>query len=139
MVTIVMFHVPSLGHHPVEPITQAVPQPPDGEFESIPPVLVGMALIVATMAGVMRNHGPSGEGEGGEGKDGEESHSESHGEHSDDSADVGPEDHFVEVADVCIALVSLEFFAEFLHVGGEGIVVVAFDPLVAFSEFGFRS
>jgi hypothetical protein len=139
MVTIVVFHIPSLGHHPIEPITQAVPQPPNGEFESIPPVLVGMALVVATMAGVVRNHGPSGEGKGGQGNDREESHSESHGEHSDGSAEVGPEDHLVEVADVCIALIFLEFFSEFLHVGSEGIVVVGFDPLVAFREFGFRS
>jgi hypothetical protein len=98
-----------------------------------------MALVVPAMAGVMSNHGPSSEGEGGQSHDGEESHSESHGENSYGSADVGPEDHLVEVADVCMALVSLEFFAEFLHVSSEGVVVVGFDPLVAFGKLGFRS
>jgi len=139
MVAIVMFHVPSLWHHPIEPITHAVPQSTHCEFESIPPVLVGMALVIAAMTGVMRNHGPSGEGEGGQRNNGKESHSESHSEHSDGSADVGPEDHFVEMADVCISLVSVQLFSEFLHVSSEGIVVVGFDPLVAFGEFGFGS
>lgn len=63
-------------------------------------------------------------------------HAQSHGEHSHQSTNVAPHDHFVEVTDVSFALVLFEFVSEFLHVGGEGVVVVGFDPLVAFCELG---
>lgn len=60
MVTVVVLHVPSLWHHPVEPVTQAVPERTDGKLETIPTLLVRVALIVAAVTGVVGNHRPTG-------------------------------------------------------------------------------
>ena len=61
-----------IGHHPIEPIAQTVPEAADGEFESVPPLLVGVDPVVSAVAGVVRDHGPAGEGEGGEGREGKD-------------------------------------------------------------------
>ena len=65
-----MLNVPRLGHHPVEPVVQPVPEAADGELEPAPARLVGVAPVVAAVASVVRNHGPPAEGPGGKGNDG---------------------------------------------------------------------
>jgi len=138
MMTVVVFHIPSLGHHPIEPITHALPGPTNGELEPIPTTLIGVAFIIPPMASVVGNHCPPGKGKGRQGRDRDDTHTKSHGEHSDQSAHVTPHDHFVEMTYVSVALVLFEFISEFFHVGGEAVEVEGFDPLVGLGELGRR-
>mmetsp|Transcript_18665 Transcript_18665/g.32096 ORF Transcript_18665/g.32096 Transcript_18665/m.32096 type:complete len:274 (+) Transcript_18665:613-1434(+) len=136
MMPIVVLHVPRLGQHPIEPIAQAFPGSADGKFESVPTVLVGVALVVSTVAGVMSDHRPASEGECGQCDDRDGVDAESHGEHAHESAGVGPHDHFVQVFDVRGTLVLLELVSELLDVFREGIEVEVLDPLVGWGELG---
>jgi hypothetical protein len=136
--TVVVFHIPSLGHHPIKPITHAPPGTTHSELEPIPTTLVGVAFIIPTMTSVVCNHCPSGEGKGRQRHNGDDANTKSHGEQSNQSAHVTPHDHFVEVTNVSVALVLFEFISEFFHVGGECVEVEGFDPLVGLGEFGSR-
>ena len=112
---VVVLNVPSLRHHPVcrggerktesegcwevavvaasltEPVTSAVPHRTDGKLEAVETTFVGVALVVAAVASMVRNHSPAREGESGE---------HNHGENIDpvheggakEEACVGPED-----------------------------------------------
>ena len=64
MMTVIMLHVPGLGHHPVEPVIESAPEGTDCELEPMPAFFIGMALVITSMARVMSDHGPSGEGPG---------------------------------------------------------------------------
>jgi hypothetical protein len=134
--TVVVFHIPSLGHHPIEPIAHALPGSTNSELEPIPTALVGVAFIIPPMTSVVRNHCPPGEGESRQRHDGDDTHTKSHGKQPHQSAHVTPHDHFVKVTHISVALVLFEFISEFFHVGGEGIEVEGFDPLIGLGELG---
>jgi hypothetical protein len=82
------------------------------------------------MTGVVRNHCPPCEGESRQRHDGDDTNAKPHGKQTHQAARVTPHDHFVEMAYISVALVLLEFFSEFFHVGGEAVKVEGFDPLV---------
>ena len=117
-----------------EPIANATPSAADGKLEAVPTSLVGVAAIVSTVAGVVGNHGPPGEGPGGQGKDRDEVHAQSHGQNANGRAGVGPADHLVEMADVGLSLLLLELVAQSLDVGRKGCNVEVLDPLVLLFE-----
>jgi hypothetical protein len=130
MVTIVVFHIPSLGHHPIEPITHTVPRSTDSKLEPIPTTLVGVAFIIAPMTSVVRNHCPPCEGKSRQGHDGYDTNAKPHGKQTHQAAHVTPHDHFVQMTYISVALVLFEFISEFFHVCGETVEVEGFDPLV---------
>lgn len=158
---VVVLHVPGLWHHPIKPIAHSVPERADGELESVPAILVGVDFVVAAVAAsareeaelgqkqnarmnfargsvpcVMCDHCPSSEGEGREGDNREDAHTESHRGHAHDAAEVAPEHHFLQVADVGLALILFQLVAKAFHVGGKSIVVVRRQPLVVFGLGG---
>jgi hypothetical protein len=138
MMTVVMFDIPRLGHHPIEPIAHTLPSSTNGELEPIPTTLVGVAFIIPPMTSVVRNHCPPGKGKCRQRHNGDDANTESHGKHSHQSAHVTPHDHFLEVSNVSVALVLFEFISELFHVGGEAVEVEGFDPLIGLGELGSR-
>ena len=131
-----MLHIPSLRHHPIEPIAHPGPQRPHGEPKSIPAILIRVDLIVPPVTRVMSHHGPPSEREGAQRHNGDQMHTVAHGEHAHDAAQIAPQHHFAQVADVGFALVGLELFAQAFHVQGEGVVIVGGDPFVVRGQFG---
>lgn len=125
-----MLHIPRLRHHPIEPIAHPGPQGPHGESKSIPAILIRVNLIVPPVTRVVSHHRPPREREGAQRHDGHQVHSVAHGEHAHDAAQIAPQHHFAQVADVGLALVGFQLFAQALHVEGEGVVIVRGDPLV---------
>ena len=93
-----------------------------------------MAAIVSTVAGVMSNHGPTGEGPRAESDDTNKVDAEAHGKDTNGSTGVGPANHLVEVTNVGIALLLLQLVAEGLDVGRKGYDVEVLDPLVLLLE-----
>lgn len=108
VVTVVVLDVPSLWHHPVEPVSESVPEGSHGELETVPATLVRVDLIVTTVAGVVSDHSPTGEGPRREGDDGDEGYAVAHGGDAHEGAEVRPEHDLVKVGDVGGALVFLE-------------------------------
>jgi hypothetical protein len=136
MMTVVVFHIPSLGHHPIEPITHTLPGSTDCKLEPIPTTLVGVAFIIPPMTSVVGNHCPPGKGKGRQGHDGDGTHTKSHSKQPHKSTHVTPHDHFVQMTHVSVTLVLFEFISEFFHVGGECVEVEGFDPLIGLGELG---
>mmetsp|Transcript_7581 Transcript_7581/g.17711 ORF Transcript_7581/g.17711 Transcript_7581/m.17711 type:complete len:282 (-) Transcript_7581:124-969(-) len=139
VMAVVVFDIPCLGHHPVEPVAHAAPGPAEGKLEPIPPLLVGVDPVVSAVARVVRHHGPPGERERAQRKDREEVDAVSHRGEPDKGTHVAPHDHLLQVGDIGGALLLLELIAELLDIGGECVVVEGLDPLVAASELGFRA
>jgi len=108
VVTIVMFNIPRLRHHPVKPVEKTPPERSNGKLKSVPTLLIWMALIISSMTGVVSNHGPSGESPGGQTNDSCKVDAKSHGEHSNEGAHVGPPNHFIQVAHIIVSLLLFE-------------------------------
>jgi len=134
-----VFNIPCLRHHPIKPITQSVPEAINGEFESIPSFLVGVALVVSTVTRVVSNHGPSSEGEGGQGENGNNVHTEAHGEHADKTTGVGPHDHLLEMTDIGRPLVPPKFFSKLLQSAVKASKSKVFSHSSDFASFGSDS
>ena len=126
-----MFNIPGFGHHPIKPVSKTSPESSNGELESVPTLLTWMAFIVSSVTSVVSNHGPSGEGPGGKTNNGNEVNAESHGQHSNGSAEVGPSNDFIEVADIIVSLFLFKSFSEFLDFLSKGFNVEGWDPLVS--------
>ena len=86
------------------------------------------------MAGVMGDHGPTGEGPGGQGEDGDEVDAQSHGQHANGGAGVRPADHLVQMTDVGLTLLLLKLLTEGLDVGRKCDDIEVLDPLVLLLE-----
>ena len=117
-----------------EPIADTTPCATERKLESIPPSFVGVAAIVSTVAGVVSNHGPTGEGPSAESDDAHEVNPQSHGEQTNGGTSIGPGNHLVEMTNVGIALLLLELVSQCLDVGSECYYVKILDPLVFLLE-----
>mmetsp|Transcript_21555 Transcript_21555/g.27201 ORF Transcript_21555/g.27201 Transcript_21555/m.27201 type:complete len:119 (-) Transcript_21555:113-469(-) len=110
--TIVVFYVPGLWHHPIKPVRDTAPEGSNGELKSVPSALIWVALVVPTMASVMGNHGPSGKGPCGEGHNTDEVYTETHGEKTNRCTEVRPSYNFVQMTYIVFSLLLLQFFSQ---------------------------
>mmetsp|Transcript_25621 Transcript_25621/g.71599 ORF Transcript_25621/g.71599 Transcript_25621/m.71599 type:complete len:375 (-) Transcript_25621:155-1279(-) len=131
VVTGVVLDVPGLGHHPVKPVIPAPPQGGQRELEARPAALaLRVALLVAAVAGVVGDHGPSGKDVQRDADDGKDVDGEAHGHEAEGRAHVGPHDHAVQVGHVLRPLRVLELLAQGADLLVEAVVVEVLDPFV---------
>mmetsp|Transcript_504 Transcript_504/g.1447 ORF Transcript_504/g.1447 Transcript_504/m.1447 type:complete len:553 (+) Transcript_504:127-1785(+) len=139
VVEVVVLDVPRLGQHPVEPVHSAPLHGPECEAERGEASGAIVLLVVAAVAGVVRNHRPPGHGPQRQAHHGDEVGLHPHGGDADGAAEVGPEDHALQVLDVRLALPFLEPAAQLAALLAKGGEVDARDPLVLGRHCGRRS
>mmetsp|Transcript_23325 Transcript_23325/g.68590 ORF Transcript_23325/g.68590 Transcript_23325/m.68590 type:complete len:366 (-) Transcript_23325:70-1167(-) len=139
VVQLVVLDVPRLGQHPVEPVHSAPLHGPECEAERGEASGAIVLLVVAAVAGVVRNHRPPGHGPQRQAHHGDEVGLHPHGGDADGAAEVGPEDHALQVLDVRLALPFLEPAAQLAALLAKGGEVNARDPLVLGRHCGRRS
>ena len=136
---IIMFHIPRLGKHPVEPVEESAPDAANSKAEAVESSGF-LAVIVPSVAGVVGNHGPAGCGSNRQtdswqnvvvGK--------SHTGKSHQSEHVGPQDHLVQVGNIRGSLFVGETLSKLLNVLAECFQVHLVDPLVILVQSGFAS
>ena len=130
--TVVVLDIPGLWHHPIKPVEHTIPETSSGKLESIPAVLVRMALVISAVTSiekanelklashtiittsgskdlrVMSNHCPASEGERRQGQDGDDVHTKSHGELTYYSTGITPHDHLIKMLYISRALILLQ-------------------------------
>mmetsp|Transcript_4025 Transcript_4025/g.8069 ORF Transcript_4025/g.8069 Transcript_4025/m.8069 type:complete len:430 (+) Transcript_4025:85-1374(+) len=101
VMTGVVLDIPSLGHHPVEPIIESTPSRAKSELETRPARLgLGVAVLVATVAGVVGNHSPPRASVERQTHNCHEVDRETHTKQTDRSEGVGPEKHPFEMGNI---------------------------------------
>lgn len=138
VMTVVVFDVPRFGHHPIEPIAEAIPERSNSELEAVPTFLVGVDAIVASVTHVVRNHGPARESPGRERHDGNGIDDVSHGEESNGRTQIAPTHHLVQVLHVGVALLRPQLFPQITNVPRKGVDVESLDPGLVRRQF-FRT
>ena len=134
VVTIVVLNVPCFGEHPIKPVIESSPRGTNRKLESRPSVLVRMALFVTSVASVMSNHGPSGEGVQGQSHDSDGIHTEAHGQKSHSCETVRDKDHAVQMVHIIGSLFGLQLFAQSPDFFSESLKVKLANPFVALTE-----
>eukprot|EP00967_Tisochrysis_lutea_P016747 scaffold18907_cov33-Tisochrysis_lutea.AAC.3 len=154
MVQVVMLHIPCLWKHPVEPVHSAAAQRAKSKAHRRETARSIVLLVVPAMASMAVTHcqaftrtpqrdsvdaraheGPVKRNTPGcspecQAHDGDDVWLHPHGSESNSTTDVGPEDHLLQVLDICLTLSLLEAVAQRAALGTECIQVDLCDPLI---------
>lgn len=128
VVEAVVFDIPSFWGHPVEPVQSALANRAQRKAPAIESS--GFDAIVASVARVVRDHGPTGERPRRECRNGERIGRRPHRRQTNNGRRVSPSDNLVEVCHVLGATQFLQFLSQRTHVLAKGVVVELGDPLV---------
>mmetsp|Transcript_49897 Transcript_49897/g.159652 ORF Transcript_49897/g.159652 Transcript_49897/m.159652 type:complete len:248 (+) Transcript_49897:1037-1780(+) len=125
---VVVLHVPRLGQHPVEPVHHAADDALAEDLAVEAVALLVLLGVVAAVGDVVADHGPAGEDARGE-EERRHGGAEPGEGPTREEADVGGEEHLLEVGDVVLALLSLDLLLNRAHLRAPRLEVKVAAPL----------